>query len=209
MSAVSGGKPSAMQFRNKPYSGYYKREVPPEDAEITHAGSGTPLGEYMRRFWQPVCLSSQLIDRPLALRVLNEDLVAFRDGRGRVGLLHRHCCHRGASLEYGIVQERGIRCCYHGFHFDVDGTLLEVPAERDKGARLKQTISQGAYPTLERDGLIFAYMGPHGHRATVSRVRCLREAGRHPIGSLQQRLSLQLAASDRQHRRSGAHQLSS
>lgn len=160
MGAVPNDKPSTIQFRNKPYTGYYKRDVPPEDAEITHAGPGTPLGEYMRRFWQPMCLSSQLTDRPLALRILNEDLVAFRDKRGRVGLLHRHCCHRGASLEYGIIQECGIRCCYHGFHFDVDGTLLEVPAERDKGARLKQTISQGAYPTLERDGLVFAYMGP-------------------------------------------------
>jgi phenylpropionate dioxygenase-like ring-hydroxylating dioxygenase large terminal subunit len=160
MSAVPSGKPGAAQFRNRPYSGYYKRDVPAPDAEITHAGPGTPLGELMRGFWQPVCLSSQLTDRPLAVRVLNEDLVAFRDRRGRVGLLHRHCCHRGASLEFGIIQECGIRCCYHGFHFDVDGTLLEVPAERDKGARLRQSISQGAYPTLERDGLVFAYLGP-------------------------------------------------
>lgn len=160
MSAVPSGKPAGAHHRSKPFSGYYKRDVPAADAEITHAGPGTPLGEHMRRFWQPVCLASQLTDRPLALRILNEDLVAFRDRRGRIGLLHRHCCHRGTSLEYGIIQECGIRCCYHGFHFDVDGTLLEVPAERDKGARLKQTISQGAYPTLERDGLVFAYLGP-------------------------------------------------
>ena len=160
MSAVPMGKPGAASTPNRPFSGYDKRAVPPPDAEITLAGPGTPLGEYMRRFWQPFCLSSQLLDRPLLVRVLNEDLVAFRDGRGCVGLLHRHCCHRGASLEFGIIQECGIRCCYHGFHYDVDGTLLDVPGERDRGARLRQHISQGAYPTIERDGLVFAYLGP-------------------------------------------------
>jgi len=160
MSAVPMRKPGAAGAPNKPFSGHDKRETPPPDAEITHAGPGTPLGEYMRRFWQPVCLSSQLKDRPLLVRILNEDLVAFRDGRGRVGLLHRHCCHRGASLEFGVIQECGIRCCYHGFQYDVDGTLLDVPGERDRGARLRQRISQGAYPTFERDGLVFAYLGP-------------------------------------------------
>lgn len=161
MSAVPRNKTAAQDSaRGAPYSGYYKREVPAEDAEITHAGPGTPLGEYMRRFWQPVCLASQLRDVPLAIRILNEDLVAFRDKRGRVGVLHRHCSHRGASLEYGIIQETGIRCCYHGFQYDVDGAIIDVPAERDRGRRLAGTLSQGAYPALERDGLVFAYMGP-------------------------------------------------
>ncbi|HVO86973.1 MAG TPA: Rieske 2Fe-2S domain-containing protein [Casimicrobiaceae bacterium] len=159
MSAVPMNKGAASR-RASPYSGYDKREVPPPDAEITLAGPGTPLGEYMRRFWQPVCLSEQLKDRPHPIRILNEDLVAFRDGRGRVGVLHRHCCHRGASLEFGIIQECGIRCCYHGFQYDIDGTLIEVPGERDRGERLRKVISQGAYPTLERDGLVFAYLGP-------------------------------------------------
>jgi tert-butyl alcohol monooxygenase / tert-amyl alcohol desaturase len=159
MSAVPMNKVPAAR-RASPYSGYDKREVPPPDGEITLAGPGTPLGEYMRRFWQPVCLSEQLTDRPRLIRILNEDLVAFRDGRGRVGVLHRHCCHRGASLEYGIIQECGIRCCYHGFQYDVDGTLIDVPGERDRGARLRTKVSQGAYPALERDGLVFAYLGP-------------------------------------------------
>lgn len=142
------------------YGGYYQRDVPKEDEEITHVGPGTPLGEYLRRFWQPVCMSSQLTDVAHKIRVMGEDLVAFRDRTGRVGVLARHCCHRGASLEYGIIQERGIRCCYHGFHFDVDGSLLDVPPEPDRGARLRQTVAQGAYPAFERDGLVFAYMGP-------------------------------------------------
>jgi len=91
---------------------------------------------------------------------MSENLVAFRDRQGRVGVLQRQCCHRGASLEYGIIQDRGIRCCYHGIQYDVDGTIVEAPAEPDKGARIRQTVAQGAYPAFERDGLVFAYMGP-------------------------------------------------
>lgn len=142
-----------------PYGGYYKREVSGPDAELTQTGAGTPMGEYMRRFWQPVCLSEELTDLPKAIRILGEDLVAFRDKSGRIGVLHRHCSHRGASLEYGIITEQGIRCCYHGWHYNVDGTLLETPCEPAE-SRLKETICHGAYPAFERDGLVFAYMGP-------------------------------------------------
>jgi phenylpropionate dioxygenase-like ring-hydroxylating dioxygenase large terminal subunit len=144
----------------EPYSAYYQRDEPAPDAELTRTGPGTPLGEYMRRFWQPVCLSSQLTDVPHAIRIMGENLVAFRDRQGRVGVLQRHCCHRGASLEYGIVQDRGIRCCYHGMHFDVDGRILDAPAEADHGDRLRAIIAQGAYPAFEQGGLVFAYMGP-------------------------------------------------
>lgn len=144
----------------KPFSGYHKRMEPKEAEDITHTDPGTPLGEYMRRFWHPVCLSAQLKDVPHAIRILGENLVAFRDKGGRVGVLHRHCCHRGASLEFGIIQERGIRCCYHGMKFDVDGTILDAPAEVDRGERMRQVVTQGAYPAFERDGLVFAYMGP-------------------------------------------------
>ncbi|MGD9866556.1 MAG: Rieske 2Fe-2S domain-containing protein, partial [Hyphomicrobiales bacterium] len=146
------------------YSGYHRRDLKDADPELTQAGPGTPLGEYLRRFWQPVCMSSQLADLPHAIRIMNEDLVAFRDKKGRVAVLHRHCCHRGTSLEYGVIQECGIRCCYHGFHFDVDGTILDVPGEMDRGEKLKKTLAQGAYPAVERDGLVFAYMGPPEER---------------------------------------------
>lgn len=151
--------PTAAKNMRLAFSGFLRRETPAEDAEITHVMPGTPLGEYLRGFWQPVCLSSQLKDVPLPIRILGEDLIAFRDGSGRVAVMHRHCAHRGASLEYGVIQERGIRCCYHGFHFDCDGMLVEVPTEPDKGARLRTTVCQPAYPALERDGLVFAYMG--------------------------------------------------
>ncbi len=162
MSAVPSINPSTEEApqHGGSYSGYRSRDVPAPDAELTQTGPGTPMGEYFRRFWQPVCLTAQLKDVPVAIRALGEELVAFRDKRGRIGVLHRHCCHRGASLEYGLIQESGIRCCYHGFHYDVDGTILDVPGERDRGKRLARTVSQGAYPAFERDGLVFAYLGP-------------------------------------------------
>ncbi len=143
-----------------PYSGYFKSAVPSPDADITSTAAGTPLGEYFRRFWQPVCMSEQLRDLPLAITVMGEELVAYRDKAGTIGVLQRHCCHRGASLEYAIIQSKGIRCSYHGICYSEDGTILDAPAERDGGARLRQRISLGAYPAFERDGLIFAYLGP-------------------------------------------------
>ena len=148
------------QSQSKPYSGYTAcADSLAHDLELTHVGPSTPTGELMRRFWQPVCLSSQLSDLPVAIRILGEDLVAFRDKRGRPGVLHRHCSHRGTSLEYGIVSERGIRCCYHGWMFDVDGTILETPGEPPH-SKLKDNLRHGAYPALEYKGLLFAYLGP-------------------------------------------------
>lgn len=144
---------------NMPYGGYFKRQTVEHDAELTHTGPGTPMGELMRRFWQPVCLSEELGKLPKAIRILGEDLVAFRDLQGRIGVLDRHCSHRGASLEFGIVSEQGIRCCYHGWLYDVDGTILETPCEPAE-SRLKDTVCHGAYPAFERDGLVFAYIGP-------------------------------------------------
>jgi len=144
-----------------PFQGYYRRDVPPEDNRLTHVGPNTPMGELMRRYWQPVCLSSELRDLPLAVRILGEDLVAFRDGSNRIGLMHRHCAHRGASLEFGRIDAKGIRCCYHGWHFDIDGTVLSCPGEPPASeATLKRNVVQGAYPAREAHGLVFAYMGP-------------------------------------------------
>lgn len=141
------------------YSGYLQREKPAPDLELTSTDPGTPMGELMRKSWQPVCLSEELTDVPKAICIMGENLVAFRDKSGNIGVMHRNCAHRGASLEYGIVSDRGIRCCYHGWHFDVDGALLDAPCEQD-ATRLKETVTQGAYPAFERDGLVFAYMGP-------------------------------------------------
>ena len=141
------------------YGAYHHRRVPAEDGELTRVGPDTPCGEYLRRFWQPVCYSDDLRDLPIKLMILGEELVVFRDRRDAVGLLELHCPHRGTSLEYGLVGERGIRCCYHGWLFDVDGTILETPGE-PASSTLKDRLCHGAYPTREAHGIVFAYMGP-------------------------------------------------
>ena len=146
-------------FLTQPYGAYLNRDVPPDDVEMTRVGPGTPAGEYLRRSWQPIAFSDELKDLPIAIRILGEELVAFRDGTGRVGLLQPHCAHRGTSLEFGLVSERGIRCCYHGWLFDVDGRVLETPGE-PADSTLKHRLCQGAYPTHEQNGLVFAYLGP-------------------------------------------------
>ena len=146
-------------FLNMAYRAYHHRERPEEDAELTHVGPGTPCGEYLRRFWQPIITSEELQDLPRRLRIMGEDLVAFRDKSGAVGLLELHCPHRGTSLEFGLVSEKGLRCCYHGWLFDVDGKILETPGEPPEST-LKDRLYHGAYPVHEYCGLVFAYMGP-------------------------------------------------
>ena len=141
------------------YNGYHRVSDAREDPELTHTGPGTPCGEYFRRFWMPVAMSEELGERPVLVRVLGEELVLFRDLSGRLGLLHKHCSHRRASLEYGIVSERGIRCCYHGWLFDVDGAILEAPGE-PADSPIPRKLCHGAYPAREFAGLVFAYLGP-------------------------------------------------
>ena len=154
---------TSAHFLNTPYGGYLHNQVPPEDEELTHVGPGTPAGEWFRRFWQPVAVSEDLKDLPVAIRILGEDLVLFRDRSGQIGLLELHCSHRGTSLEFGQIEERGIRCCYHARLYDVDGRILETPGEPLEST-LKDRLYHGAYPTLEHKGLVFAYMGPPENR---------------------------------------------
>ena len=151
--------PKKAPFLTRPYSGYLHREVPDDDAELTRVGPGTPMGEYLRRFWQPLLLSEQITDLPVPITRFNEELVAFRDGDGRAGIVEAHCAHRGTSLEYGKVEQRGIRCCYHGWLYDIDGRILETPGEPETST-LKDRLCHGAYPAIEYGGLVFAYMGP-------------------------------------------------
>ena len=137
----------------------YGFKIPEPDPELTRVGPATPCGELMRRYWQPVCLSADLKDLPKPVKILGEDLIAFRDGQGRAGLLFFRCSHRGSSLEYGRVEERGLRCCYHGWLYDVEGSILEMPLEPAPNPFLKQ-IQHPCYPVREFGGLVFAYMGP-------------------------------------------------
>ena len=97
---------------------------------LTRTGRGTPMGEYFRRFWVPVALACELPEPdgpPIRLRIMGEDLLAFRDTEGRVGLLDPRCPHRGASLFFGRNEEGGLRCAYHGWKFDVHGRCLDLP----------------------------------------------------------------------------------
>jgi nitrite reductase/ring-hydroxylating ferredoxin subunit len=122
--------------------------VPPPDPEITGSDAATPMGEFMRRYWQPVCLSEELTDLPHPIRIMGEDLIAFRDLSGRVGVVHRQCSHRGTSLEFAILTERGIRCCYHGWLFDIDGTIMETPGEPEnsRGVGMPRRLSGTGTP---------------------------------------------------------------
>ncbi|HUT49387.1 MAG TPA: Rieske 2Fe-2S domain-containing protein [Alphaproteobacteria bacterium] len=128
---------------------------------ITRTGPGTPAGVLMRQYWQPAALSEELAgNRPVVpVRLLGEDLVLFRDEEGRCGLVSRRCCHRGADLAYGRLEDGGLRCPFHGWLFDVNGACLEQPAE-PAGSNFKNKVRQPAYPCVERNGVIFAYMGP-------------------------------------------------
>jgi phenylpropionate dioxygenase-like ring-hydroxylating dioxygenase large terminal subunit len=128
-------------------------------ADIPHVGPGTPAGEWFRRYWLVVGTVQELYDIPQAVKILGEELVLFRDPNGQIGLLGEHCPHRGSSLEYGDIEDGGLRCPYHGWLFDVHGRCLEMPAE-PKDSKFCQKVKHLAYPVRELGGLIFAYMGP-------------------------------------------------
>ncbi|HKW94390.1 MAG TPA: aromatic ring-hydroxylating dioxygenase subunit alpha [Methylomirabilota bacterium] len=150
----------------------YGRPLPTAMRELTDVGPGTPMGELLRRYWHPVGLVGDAAETPRALRALGEDLVLFRDGRGWPGLVTARCAHRGTTLYYGRVEERGIRCCYHGWLFDVEGHCLEQPCEPD-GGRQRERMRQPWYPVRERYGLIFAYMGPPDRKPALPRYEPL------------------------------------
>jgi len=146
---------------DKGYSGYRAPQRGDSDELLVRTAPGTPCGEYLRRYWQPLALTSEVADVPQLVRVLGEELVLFRDHSGRYGLVHKQCPHRRASMEFGVCETNGIRCCYHGWLFDVDGQILEIPGQPQKNSDLvKRQTSLGAYPVKEFRGLIFAYLGP-------------------------------------------------
>lgn len=156
--------------------------LPPERIldDLVRVGRGTPMGEMLRRYWHPVAKAEDAGAVPRRVKALGEELILFRDGpgdgSGRPGLVHARCCHRGTTLYYGRVEERGIRCCYHGWLFDVEGRCLEQPAEPE-GGRQRGRIRQPWYPVEERYGLIFAYMGPPERRPPLPRIRQLEVLG--------------------------------
>ena len=156
-------------------SGYGRNAiVPEEDTRLTHVEAGSPMGELMRRYWHPICMSSELTDLPKHLKILDEELVAYRDKSGRVGVLGAHCCHRGASLEFGRIEEHGLRCCYHGWYFNEQGKCLDQPGEPDESP-YKHEVRQPWYPAEEYRGLVFAYMGPLDKKPLLPRYDILED----------------------------------
>jgi len=147
----------------KDFRGYKQTSLPGIDENLSHVGPGTPCGEYLRRYWHPVALTSEVSEVPKEIRILGEDLVIFKTAENKIGLVHKNCPHRRASLVYGKVEKNGIRCCYHGWLFSLDGEILETPGEdtdSKSAVKLRKTFKLGAYPVKEFNGLVFSYMGP-------------------------------------------------
>lgn len=130
-----------------------------QNERLTRVGPGTPLGNLMRHYWQPIAVSSMLDDNPVRrVKILGEELVLFRDNSGVLGLVQPRCAHRLVHLEFGIPDEHGIRCPYHGWRYDPSGQCTDTPLE-PAGSRLKENVNIGGYPVEELGGLVFAYLG--------------------------------------------------
>ena len=129
---------------------------------LTEVGPGTPMGEVLRRYWIPACLSEEIPvadGAPVRVRLLGEDLVAFRDSANEIGLVEAYCAHRRAPLFYGRNEECGLRCVYHGWKFDTQGACVDMPSEPPY-SKFRLRVAIKAYPTYEAGGVIWAYMGP-------------------------------------------------
>jgi nitrite reductase/ring-hydroxylating ferredoxin subunit len=136
-----------------------------DNERLTRVGPGTPMGRVFRRFWLPFLLPEELPKPdcdPVRVTLLGEKLIAFRDSKGRLGLLDRHCPHRRADLYFGRNEECGLRCAYHGWKFDVDGNVLEMPAEPENTPLLRE-VKISSYPVREQGGVIWAYLGERAH----------------------------------------------
>ncbi len=131
-----------------------------QNERLSRVGPGTPMGNALREYWLPALLSDEVAPDgdPLRVKLLGEDLIAFRDTSGQVGLLGNHCPHRGASLFYGRNEEMGLRCVYHGWKFDAFGQCVDMPSEPAE-SDFRSRVTTVAYATWERAGVVWAYMG--------------------------------------------------
>jgi 5,5'-dehydrodivanillate O-demethylase len=137
--------------------------TPEQNTLLTQTSAGTPMGELLRRYWWPIAGVSEFDVEPTKpVRLMGEDLTLYKDKSGNYGLLDRHCPHRRADLTYGYIEECGLRCSYHGWHFDADGNCLEQPYDdvAHPDANLKAQVKIKAYPVEECGGLLWAYLGP-------------------------------------------------
>ncbi len=134
-----------------------------ENDLLTRVEQGTPMGDLIRQYWIPAVRSEELPEpdcAPLRIRLLCENLIAFRVTSGRVGIIQSVCAHRGASLFFARNEEEGLRCVYHGWKFDVGGNCVDMPAERPENAGYKDKVKAKTYPCVERGGIVWTYMGP-------------------------------------------------
>jgi phthalate 4,5-dioxygenase len=148
--------------------------TPHENEILSRTARDSPMGALLRRYWLPALLSRELEadGAPVRVRLLGQDLVAFRDTNGRVGLLGEHCSHRGASLHFGKNGEGGLRCWYHGWKYGIDGTCLDMPNEPPAN-QFKDQIRHLAYPCVERNGVVLTYMGPKGKEPPLPELEWL------------------------------------
>jgi phthalate 4,5-dioxygenase oxygenase subunit len=153
-----------------------------EDNErLVRVGPGTPMGEMLRRYWQPALLSSEVDEKdgaPVRVRLLGEDLIAFRDTEGRIGLVDAYCPHRRAPMFYGRNEECGLRCVYHGWKFDVDGKCVDVPS-MPVNSPFKDKVRIKSYATYEKAGVIWAYMGPPERKPALPDYEWMRAPKTH------------------------------
>jgi len=152
-----------------------------ENERITRVGAGTPLGDLLRRYWIPACLSEELpaVDgAPVRVRLLGEKLVAFRDTDGAIGLLEDACPHRLAPMFFGRNEECGLRCVYHGWKFDRHGDCTDMPSE-PADSLFKTKVKITAYPTHEAGGVVWTYMGPPEKKPPVPDYEWLRAPATH------------------------------
>jgi phthalate 4,5-dioxygenase oxygenase subunit len=152
-----------------------------ENELLTRTDPGTPAGHYFRRFWLPALLQSEVPSPdcpPVRVRLLGEDLIAFRDTNGQVGLLEEACPHRRASLFWGRNEECGLRCVYHGWKFDVNGMCVDIPNEPQE-YRFESKVRTTAYPTREYGGLVWVYMGPPEFQPELPKLEWARVPESH------------------------------
>ena len=154
---------------------------PADNERIVRVGPGTPMGNLQRRYWIPCALSSELPEAdgpPIRVRLLGEDLVAFRDSDGAVGLVEAFCPHRRAPMFFGRNEQGGLRCVYHGWKFDRAGACVDMPSE-PPDSMFKSKVTIGSYPTWEGGGLVWTYMGPPEHRPAVPDYEFTRAPATH------------------------------
>src|ERR1043166_9757388 len=135
---------------------------PADNEYLCRIGPKTPMGDLMRQYWMPAIRSDELPApdcSPLRVRLLGESLIAFRTTSGKVGLIQNACPHRGASLFFGRNEEEGLRCVYHGWKFDCSGQCVDMPSEPAE-SNFKTKIKATAYPCIERNNIVWTYMGP-------------------------------------------------